>query len=87
MEIGNQLIQNIKQYQLVSQGHYMKGIYFENIGSATSALKEFDMAIISDYQFIDAYIEKAIILYDNNKFIQSLDLLNKAIKDFISQKH
>jgi tetratricopeptide (TPR) repeat protein len=39
---------------------------------------EFSTAIEEDYRFTDAYIEKAILLYDQKKFDASYALLEKA---------
>ena len=39
-----------------------------------------DQSIIENYRFIDAYIEKAILLYESNEFNKSIKLLQKGIE-------
>lgn len=59
-------------------GHFNKGIYYSNAGKTDSALYEFGAAISEDYQLTDAYIEKAILLYDQKQFKASFNLLEKG---------
>jgi tetratricopeptide (TPR) repeat protein len=80
LEIANSLI-NIKgdnKDRVVSQGYYLKGIYYMNTDQPELALKEFDSSIIASYTFVDAYIEKAILLFDKKQYVASLKTLSKA---------
>jgi tetratricopeptide (TPR) repeat protein len=61
-------------------GYFLRGIYFANIGNRKEAMLSFDKSIIENYRFIDAYIEKAILLYDNKEFKKSIKLLQKGIE-------
>jgi tetratricopeptide (TPR) repeat protein len=81
LNVVNVLIKQkgINKEELNAQGHYIKGLYFVNIGRAVDALKEFDESIISNYTFLDPYIEKAIVLYEINKFDESLKILSKVV--------
>lgn len=54
---------------------YFKGVYFEKTGDTNKALILFNEAIIRDYTFIDAYMNKGKILYDMKKY-------NDAIKTY-----
>ena len=69
----------INKEQLNAQGYYIKGLYFVNIGKPLIAIQAFDEAIISNYTFLDPYIEKAIILYEINKYDESLKILSKVV--------
>jgi len=69
----------INKEQLNAQGHYIKGLYFVNIGKPLIAIQAFDEAIISNYTFLDPYIEKAIVLYEINKYDESLKILSKVV--------
>lgn len=55
---------------------YYRGIYYANTGDNTKALQQFDDAIRRDYTFLDAYIEKASILFDQKKY---QDAYNTAV--------
>lgn len=80
IEIANTLI-NAKgdnNDRIVSQGHYLKGIYYMNTSQLELALSEFDSSIIASYTFVDAYIEKAILLFDKKQYDASLKTLTKA---------
>jgi len=61
-------------------GFFLKGIYFANIGNGKEAIISFDKSITENYRFIDAYIEKAILLYESNEFKKSINLLEKGIE-------
>ena len=80
IEIANTLI-NAKgdnNDRIVSQGHYLKGIYYMNVSQPELAMNEFDSSIIASYTFVDAYIEKAILLFDKKQYDASLKTLTKA---------
>lgn len=59
--------------------YYYLGIYYASKKQASQALKEFDQAIRTDYNFIEAYIEKAALLYDKKEFMQGIEVLGKAL--------
>ncbi len=60
---------------LHAEPYYYKGIYFSNINDKAKALGLFDQAIQHDYYYLNAYIEKGRVLYDQKKF-------NEALKTF-----
>jgi tetratricopeptide (TPR) repeat protein len=55
-----------------AEPYYFKGLYFENTGNTTEALKQLDVAIQHDYYFLDAYMEKGQIYYDKKKYTEAL---------------
>lgn len=70
--------------RLDSTGHdplpnYYLGIYYGTQKNYTSAIQAFDKAIQSDYNFIEAYIEKASLLYEQKVYKGSLEVLSKAL--------
>jgi tetratricopeptide (TPR) repeat protein len=81
LDVANVLIKQkgINKEQLNAQGHYIKGLYFVNIGKPLIAMQAFDESIISNYTFLDPYIEKAIVLYEVKKFDESLKILSKVV--------
>lgn len=80
LEIANTLIsaKGNNNEKIISQGHYLKGIYYMNTSQTELALKEFDSSINASYTFVDAYIEKAILQFDEKKYDASLKTLTKA---------
>jgi tetratricopeptide (TPR) repeat protein len=62
------------------QGYFLKGIYFANTGNKKEAMIALNQSIVENYRFIDAYIEKAILLYESNEFKKSIKLLQKGIE-------
>lgn len=52
---------------------YFKGVYYEKTGDQKKALDLFNQAIVRDYTFLDAYMNKGKIFYDQKKY-------NDAIK-------
>jgi tetratricopeptide (TPR) repeat protein len=62
-----------------AEPYYFKGLYYENTGAATQALKLFDEAIRHDYYFIDAYMEKGEVLYDQKNYQPALKTFQLAV--------
>jgi tetratricopeptide (TPR) repeat protein len=80
LKYSNLLIHEINSDNTNHLGYFLRGIYFANIGNRKDAMLSFDKSIIENYRFIDAYIEKAILLYENNEFKKSIKLLEKGIE-------
>jgi tetratricopeptide (TPR) repeat protein len=57
---------------LHAEPYYYKGIYYSNINDKAKALAMFNEAIQHDYYFLDAYIEKGAIFYEQKKYIEAL---------------
>jgi len=59
---------------------YFKGTYYSNLNDKTKALQCFNKAIESDYSFLDAYIDKGQILYDEKKYAEAINVFQLALK-------
>jgi tetratricopeptide (TPR) repeat protein len=59
--------------------YYYKGIYYSNSGDKTRAIGLFDEALKHDYNFMDAYIEKGAILYEQKKYTEAAKVFSLAI--------
>ncbi|MBN8674716.1 MAG: tetratricopeptide repeat protein [Chitinophagales bacterium] len=59
--------------------YYYKGIYYSNMNDKAKALSLFNEAIKHDYNFLDAHIEKGIILYDQQKYEEAYKSFNLAM--------
>jgi len=58
-----------------AEPYYFKGVYYSNVNDKTKAMDYFNKAIQYDYTFLDAYMDKGKILYDQKKY-------NDAAKQF-----
>jgi tetratricopeptide (TPR) repeat protein len=51
-----------------AEPYYFKGVYYSNINEKAKALDLFDQALQKDYGFLDAYMDKGKIFYDQKKY-------------------
>lgn len=68
----------IDTVNLHAEPYYYKGIYFSNISDKTKALAMFEQAILHNYQYLNAHIEKGRVLYDQKKFADALKAFTLA---------
>jgi tetratricopeptide (TPR) repeat protein len=57
---------------------YYKGIYYSNIGNKQAAIEQFNKALQNDYYYLNAYIEKSRILFEQKKYEEALKVVEKA---------
>ena len=62
-----------------AEPYYFKGIYYSNTGDKAEALALFNLALQHDYYFLNAYIEKGRVLYDQKKFTGAMKVFQLAI--------
>ena len=62
------------------KAYYIKGVYYVNVGNMVEALKNFDNAIRTNYNFLDAYRDKGQLLLDQKKFEAALKTFELALK-------
>lgn len=60
------------QSQKHAEPYYIKGVYYQNVGNTAQALQLYDQAIQRDYNFLDAYMDKGRILYNQKKYAEAL---------------
>ena len=58
---------------------FIKGLYYSYTSDKQKAINFFDSCISIDYTYMFAYREKAIALYDMDKYEDALEVLNRAI--------
>jgi tetratricopeptide (TPR) repeat protein len=58
---------------------FIKGLYYGYAGDKAKAIAFFDQCLALDYNFMFAYREKAIALYDLGKYEDALKALDRAI--------
>ena len=60
--------------------YYFKGVYYSNINDESKALDNFNKAIQYDYTFLDAYMDKGKIFYDQKKYNEAEKVFQLALK-------
>lgn len=50
---------------------HIKGIYYNKIRDTKNSLRIFNQIIKEDYSYLDAYIEKGLVYYDQQKFAEA----------------
>jgi tetratricopeptide (TPR) repeat protein len=56
----------------------IKGIYYTKIKDSKNAFRIYDQVIREDYSYLDAYIEKGLVYYDQGKFAEAHKLFEKS---------
>lgn len=57
---------------------FIQGIYYSRIGNTKEALAAYERCILRDWKFIEAYMEKGIILFNQQKIPESLKTFQLA---------
>ena len=63
-----------------AEPYYFKGVYYSNINDKANALNYFNKAIAFDYTFLDAYMDKGRILFEQKKFKDAAGVLQLTLK-------
>lgn len=61
------------------QALFIKGLYYSTTGDKTQAIIFFDKCLSLNYNFLFAYREKAICLYDLGKYLDALKVLELSL--------
>ncbi|MFN0082721.1 MAG: tetratricopeptide repeat protein [Ferruginibacter sp.] len=61
------------------EAYFIKGLYYSYNNEKEKAIPFFDECMSINYTFMDAYLEKAIALYDLKKYSEAATVLQKAI--------
>jgi tetratricopeptide (TPR) repeat protein len=61
------------------EAYFIKGLYHSFKNEKDKAIPFFDKCMAIDYTFVQAYLEKALALYDIKKYAAAADVLEKAI--------
>jgi tetratricopeptide (TPR) repeat protein len=68
----------IDTLEIHAEPYYYKGIYFSNTGDKAKALSLFDQAIQHDKYYMNAFIEKGRVLYEQKKLADALKVFQLA---------
>lgn len=64
--------------KLHAEPYYVKGIYYSNINDKAKAIQWFNETIRQDYNYLNAYIEKGKILFDQKKIPEAFKSFQTA---------
>jgi tetratricopeptide (TPR) repeat protein len=64
--------------KLFAEPFYIKGLYYSNTGDRTKAIQHFDETIKRDHRYLNAYIEKGKVLFDQKKTTEALKTFSLA---------
>ncbi len=65
-----------KQYDAHSA--YVAGVYYARTGKKQEALEKFDECIGYNYTYMEAYVEKGMVYFDNKQYTDALDVFQFA---------
>lgn len=77
LQIADSLISK-DSLNIHAEPYYVKGMYYSNIKNKAKAIQLFDATIKTDHRFLNAYIEKGKILFDQKKTTDALKTFQLA---------
>jgi tetratricopeptide (TPR) repeat protein len=80
LKIADHIVQSSEDPRTETQARFIKGLYYSNINDKPAALRQFDSCIVNDYSFLDAYVEKGLVLYDQKDYAGALKVFEKSIE-------
>ena len=78
LEIADFLIHS-KIPKTETEAFFIKGLYYNYTGEKIKAIRFFDKCLNLDYNYMFAYREKGIALYDMGRYEEAVAVLNKAV--------
>jgi tetratricopeptide (TPR) repeat protein len=64
---------------IYKDANFIKGLYYSYSNQKLKSIPYFDSCLAISYTYMDAYIEKALALYDLGKYEDALAVLDKAV--------
>lgn len=62
----------------INEATFLKGAYYSDTKQYAAALEQFDECIKRNWKFTDAYIEKGIVLYEQQQYEPALEVFSMA---------
>ncbi|MFT3705765.1 MAG: tetratricopeptide repeat protein [Agriterribacter sp.] len=78
--VADKIIQYAQDQKYATQARFIKGLYYSNINDKTKALEQFNECIKNDYTFLDAYVEKGLLLYDQKNYKEAMRVFEQTIQ-------
>lgn len=76
--IAHELLQSNKT-KSGKDAYFIKGLYYNYVNDPKQAIINLDSCLNLDYTYMYAYREKAIALYDQNKYEDALNVLKRGV--------
>ena len=80
LTITSKILQSSPEITIASEARFIQGLYYSNIDDNAKALASFDECIKNDYTFLDAYVEKGLLLYDEKQYKEALAVFEQTIQ-------
>lgn len=58
--------------ETLARAWYIKALYYKNLGNEKEALRYYDSSTVADYNFLDTYLDKGQLLFEQKKYDQAL---------------
>lgn len=58
--------------ETLARAWYIKALYYKNLGNEKEALRYYDSSTVADYNFLDSYLDKGRLLFEQKKYDQAL---------------
>lgn len=78
LEVADFLIRS-KIPKTETEAYFIKGLYYNYAGEKMKAISFFDQCLNLDYNYMFAYREKGIALYDMGRYNDAITVLDKAV--------
>ena len=62
----------------LAKAFFIKGVYYASNNNYPLAVAQYDSAIVHDYQFGEAYVNKGIAYYDQKKYTEALTVFERT---------
>jgi len=72
LQLCDQLLQQATAVRLRSEILHIKGIYYSKVRLLSQAMAVYDQIIREDYSYLDAYIEKGLLYFDQADYEKAL---------------
>lgn len=79
IEMADALLMSEKA-NAAKEAFYIKGLYYRYKNQPLQSIPFFDKAIVTDYNFILAYLEKGLALYDLKRYRESANIFETSVK-------
>ena len=80
ISVTNKVMQITPDARSKSEAKFIQGLYYSNTNNKEKALASFDDCIKNDYTFLDAYVEKGLLLYDEKRYKEALAVFEQTIQ-------
>lgn len=77
LDLANMLAARYPTREMRSETAFIKGVYYNTIKQYADARRWLDTAIVINYNFLEAYMEKGFSLYDENNYKDAFKAFSK----------